>query len=272
MLSCAVLLVKAKYNGKWPYAIKYLIEDVEVGDHVWIHQKGEYYLCKAEEKILFGKSIDDEFLSLDLGHARKAKWLNIPERYVSGSIQRGTIARRSIQKINILKKEEDYHDFIFNKLSDDQNWQPDIKIDELSRLVSKIKIDNLFSLMSSDDFEDVISAYLQSKEWVLIKSTCFRSKPKYEFSMLNKESKVCHVQVKAGTPSCRLRPSDYSTNERDEIVFLFSTHKNPYPGKSINGVNTLAHEDVFEWVKENVWSLTTPLKLRLWIFLKLKQA
>ena len=256
-------LVKEKF-GKWPSAIKYLLEEVKEGDHVWIHQKGKYYLCKAKDEILFGKSIHEEFLSYDLGHARKAKWVNIPEIYVSGSIQRGTIAQRMIQKISISEEEQEYHEFIFNKLSDNPNWQPNIDEAELSRLISNIQTYVLFSLMSPDDFEDVISAYLQSQGWVLIKSTCFRSKPKFEFSMLKRANKVCHVQVKSGKYPNRLRPSDYS---HKDIIYLFTTHENPYPGEPINGVYTLTHNEVFDWVTKNVWSLTTPLKLRLWIFL-----
>jgi len=263
-------LVKEKF-GKWPYALKYLLEELKEGDHVWIHQKGKYYLCKAKDEIFFGKSIDDDFLNYDLGHARKAKWIEegIPEEYVSGTIQRGTIAQRMIQKISISEKEQEVHNKIFNELSRNPKWQPVIDEDELSRRISKIQVDDLFSLMSpKDDFEDVISAYLQSQGWVLIKSTCFRSKPKFEFSMLNKDNKVCRVQVKSGKhPNC-LRPSDYSQFVSNKnIIFLFSTHKNPYPGESINGIYTITHNEVFDWATKNVWSLTMPLKLRLWIFL-----
>jgi len=261
-------LVKEKF-GKWPSAIKYLLEDVKEGDHVWIHQKGKYYLCKAKDEILFGKSIHKDFLSYDLGHARKAEWIKIPEEYVSGTIQRGTIAQRMIQKISISEKEQEVHNKIFNELSRNSEWQPVIDEDELSSRISKIQVDDLFPLMSpKDDFEDVISAYLQSQGWVLIKSTCFRSKPEFEFSMLNKKNKVCRVQVKSGKhPNC-LRPSDYSQFVSNKnIIFLFSTHKNPYPGESINGIYTITHNEIYDWVAKNVWSLTMPLKLRLWMFL-----
>ena len=259
-------LVKEKF-GKWPSAIKYLLEEVKEGDHVWIHQKGKYYLCKAKDEILFGKSIHEEFLSYDLGHARKAKWIEIPEEYVSGTIQRGTIAQRMIQKISISEKEQEVHNKIFNELSRNPKWQPVIDEGELSKRISKIQVDDLFSLMTPDDFEDVISAYLQSQGWILIKSTCFRSKPKLEFSMLNKDGQVCYVQVKSGKQQCEPL-SYYSQFVSDKnIVFLFSTNKNPYPGESINGINTITHNEVFDWVTKNVWSLTMPLKLRLWIFL-----
>ena len=263
----AKLLVNEKYK-KWPYAIKYLIEDVKAGEHVWIHKYGKYYLCKAEDEIKFGKAIDDDFINYDLGHARKAKWVNIPEIYVSGSIQRGTIAQRMIQRILITEKEQQFHEILFDKLSDNQDWKPNISEANLSKLISNIQINDLFPLMSPDDVEDLVSAYLQSQGWVLIKSTCFRSKPVFEFSMLNSDNKFCNVQVKSGKYPNPLRPSDYSQFITDNnIVFLFSTNRDPYPGKSINGIFTISHKDILNWIIDNVWALTIPLKLRLWIFL-----
>lgn len=219
-------LVKAEYD-KWPYQIKYLLEDVEKGDHIWLHQNGNYYLCKAADEILFGNAIDKDFRELDLGHARKAKWIIVPEIYVSGSIQRGTIARRMIQRIWITEKETDFHEFLFRNLSKNAKWQLAIDDLELKKEISQMQIIDMFSLMSPDDVEDIVSAYLQSQGWVLIKSTCFRSKPVFEFSMLNQNHETCQVQVKSGKHPT-LAPSDYvSYTDQQKIIFLFFNKSKP---------------------------------------------
>ena len=263
----AKVLVKAEYN-KWPYPIKYLLEDVKQGDHIWLHQNGNYYLCKASNEIVIGKAIDNDFISYDLGHARKATWITVPEIYVSGSIQRGTIAQRMIQRIWITEKEKEFHEILFNNLLKNPDWQPDISDSIQENEISKMQILDMFSLMSPDDVEDVVSAYLQSQGWILVKSTCFRSKPVFEFTMLNKDHETCHVQVKSGKYPNSLPPSYYSKyTAPQKSIFLFSTNQNPYPGLAVDGVTPITHNEIFDWVQKNIWSLTAPLKQRLGIFL-----
>ncbi len=266
-ISEAKKLVKAKYN-KWPHPIKHLLENVKSGDHIWLHQKGGYFLCKAGEEILFGDSIDKNFLSYDLGHARKAEWIKVPEAYVSGSIQRGTIAQRTIQRIRVTKKEQELHEFLFENLSKNLRWQPpDINQAMFEDKISKMTITDMFSLMTPDDVEDVVSAYLQHQGWVLIKSTCFRSKPVFEFTMLNNNNETCHVQVKSGKTPNPLSPENYRQHTSPgKTIYLFSTHQNPYPGENVKGVETIRHMEMFSWIQKNIWALTNPLKQRLWIY------
>ncbi len=263
----AKLLVRAKYD-QWPYPIKYLIEDVKQGDHIWLHKDGNYYLCKASDKNIFGERIDKNYINYDLGHAKKVEWVEVPEIYVSGSIQRGTIAQRMIQRIKITKKEQEFHQILFGKLSIDPNWQPTINEVVLESMIKKMNMSDMFQLMTPDDTEDIISAYLQTQGWILVKSTCFRSKPVFEFSMLNKKHETCQIQVKSGNNPNPLAPSEYKNyTDFNKFIYLFSTNKNPYPGASTHGVKPIDHQEIFEWIKNNTWALTIPLKYRLWIYL-----
>jgi len=267
----AKLLVEAEYQ-KWPYPIKYLIEDVKQGDHIWLHKDGNYYLCKASDKIALGKEIDNDFINYDLGHARKVEWVTVPEIYVTGSIQRGTIAQRMIQRIWITEKEQEFHEILFGKLLKNPEWQPNINETTLKNKISKMKTSDLFSLMTPDDTEDIISAYLQSQGWILIKSTCFRSKPVFEFSMLNQNHETCQVQVKSGKHPNPLSPAEYEKyTGLQKTIYLFSTNRNPYPGPAIHGIKTIAHQEILKWIQKNIWALTIPLKHRLWIFLSENQ-
>ncbi len=268
-LEHAKSLVKDKW-GKWPYQLKYLLEDMEIDDHVWIHQEGKYYLCKVENNmIIYGRDIDPEYQNFDLGHARKAIWVEIPEKFVTGAVQRGTIAQRTIQQIKITKKEVAFNEVIFRKLQIDPAWEPIVDERAVALALANVSPNELFSIMSPDDVEDVVSAYLQSKGWILVKSTCFRSKPKFEFSMLNNKNEIGHVQVKSGKYPDPLSPSKYKSYIGNRIlVFLFSTNNNPYPGEAIPNVHTIDHIEIYDWVIKNLWSLTMPLKYRLWVFLK----
>lgn len=258
---------KKFYKGKLPYQIKYLMEDVEAGDHVWIHQGGHYYLCKVENnEMIIGKDIHKDFKKLDLGHARRAKWIEVSDVLVSGVVQRGTIAQRMIQRIHLEKFEEDYNEILYSKISENKKWIPNISENVLKKLGSNLSEENFYTQITTDDAEDIVSAYLQSKDWILIKSTCFRSKPEFEFSMLNKKREYCSVQVKSGKYPVSLKPICYKKYVSDnKFVYLFTTNDNPYPGESVEHVITISKEKLYDWVKNNICLLTRPLLLRLCI-------
>ena len=262
-------LIKDRF-GKMPKVLKRFMEEIRKGDHVWLHKNGKYYLCEIEdEHLIYGKDIDSNFLEYDLGHAKTAKWVEIPSYLVSGKIQRGVIAQRMLQRINVTKEELDYNQFIFKELSSNPKWNPVIDESKLSSLIKGLSEEAIFDLMTPDDVEDVIASYLQSKErWVITKSTCFRSKPTYEFSMLNKKGEKALVQVKSGSYPDPLAPSNYEKDTTNNTyVYLFSTNKSPYPGSQFPNVRILEKSEIFKWVVQNMWSLTYPLKLKLWVVL-----
>ncbi len=264
----ARIKVKSRFDDEWPKPLETLLEIMQPGDHVWLHQAGKYFLCKAADQLYFGKEIDANFLEYDLGHARKAEWVEIPEKYVSGSVQRGTIAQRMIQRIRLSEKEEQYHEYLFRKLSSDPKWVPTIDNLVLEEKLSESDMDEVFGIMSPDDVEDIVATHLQSQGWNLIKSTCFRSKPVFEFSMQNKKGRFCSVQVKSGKSPNALSPKEYEVHVIDNgIIYLFSTNENPYPGEPARGVIPIQKQELFNYLKENTWALTTSLKLRLWIYL-----
>jgi len=258
--------------GKWPYQLKYLIDDMKKGDHVWIHQNGSYHLCKVEDdKIILGKDIDQQYREYDLGHARSAKWIEIPDLYVTGAVQRGTIARRAIQPIKLSEEETKFNEFIFQKLSIDKNWKHQIDDNQLEKSIRGLSKEALFSLMSPDDAEDIVSAYMQNNGWILIKSTCFRSKPKFEFSMLNKKGETAQIQVKSGKGCDPLPPQKYKGDaSTNNLIYLFSTNSTPYPGDRISNIHPIKHNDIHTWIVNNLWAITFPLKSRIWIHLNME--
>jgi len=258
--------IRKRYN-KWPYQLKHLLETVKKDDHLWIHKGGKYYLCVAEDEIRFGSDITDDFINYDLGHVRRVKWLEVPEKFISGAIQRGTIARRMIQTIKLSDKEKKYSSLLHKKLTEDPEWMPVIDHDILKENISKLYVPELFSMMSPDDVEDLVASYLQDKGWFLVKSTCFRSKPFFEFSMLNKQGKTCYIQVKSGKNPDSLPPENYKKHvTANSTIYLFSTNKNAYHGDAVEGVMPITHNEFSEWIINNPWALTLSLKTRLSMF------
>ena len=259
-------LVRGQW-GTWPHQLKYLLEKVVPKDHVWVHQNGRYYLCEVkDDQVLYGRDIDDNFCTFDLGHARRAVWVEVPDKFVSGRIQRGTIAQRTIQRIHLSCREREVNQYIFDNLHNNPGWNPEIDEEKLKRSLSNIGYSDLFSLMTSDDVEDVVAAYLQNKGWILIKSTCFRSKPTFEFAMRDTKGRSARVQVKSGKR--QLPPGKYKQFADDQnLIFLFSTHiEDPYPDEGVHNVFAIEHSELVAWIKNNLWAITLPMKMRLWMF------
>lgn len=244
--------------------LRKIYEEIKSGDHLWMHKNGHYYLCVAGDERLFARDICSDFRNYDLGHAITAKWIEIPDEFVCGAIQRGVIARRMIQRIYISETDLKINQHLIDLYEKNKEWSSSIDFNSISIAISKISIDDLFSLLSPDDVEDIVASILQMEKWILIKSTCFRSKPKFEFSMINGEGNQCLVQVKSGSHPNRLAPSEYKQylSKNCQIV-LFSTHPDPYPGEQYSGIRCLSKQFVFEWILSNWMVLPNTIKLKI---------
>ncbi len=244
--------------------IERLFFDIKPGDHLWMHRNGFYYLCIAGTKHYFAREICEDFRKHDLGHAIEARWIKVPDELVIGSIQRGVIARRMIQRIYLSDVEVRLNIYLQQNLDNDPAWFPTIDKSSLADVIKRMTQDDLFRLMSPDDFEDVIAAQLQTEGWILLKSTCFRSKPKFEFSMINADERVGLVQVKSGNWPDRLAPSEYKqylTGQNE--VFLFTTNPNPYPGVCQPNIKCFTKEEVAQWMRSNCCLLPPTLKIKI---------
>lgn len=245
--------------------INKLFFEIQDGDHLWIHKNGHYYLCVAGNVRYIAREICDDFMNYDLGHAIKVKWINVPEGLVTGTIQRGVIAQRMIQRIRLNESEMKLSKYLQENIVDGCLEFPLITNGDLAEKLNLIG-ERIFQLMSPDDIEDVVSASLQTNGWILIKSTCFRSKPKFEFSMINKVGKIGLVQVKSGHWPDSLVPTGYKQYLSGENeIFLFTTNPQAYPGDRVENIHCIEKKQLLDWMKNNSSILSPALKLKLLI-------
>lgn len=241
-----------------------LFFEIKPGDHLWLHKNGFYYLCIPGSKKFIAREICKDFRNYDLGHALEVKWIKVLDELVSGSIQRGIITPRMIQRINISESESNVNKYLAEKLSKDPSWFPVVDSGIVRSSIDDLSTSEIFKLLSPDDVEDIIAAMLQADGWILIKSTCFRSKPKFEFSMINHQGKIGLVQVKSGEYPDRLTPSKYVKHlTKENQIFLFSTHPDPYPGGLENRITCISKDKVVAWIRNNTQLLSYPLRLKL---------
>ena len=168
----AKLLIKKQWGTSDIPQIDKLFYEIEPGDHLWMQKYGHYFLCIARQRKLIGREICDDFRRYDLGHAIAATWLQVPDELVCGSVQRGTIAQRMIQRIYLSDAEERLNKHIELNLQKNPLWFPKIDDNNVSSLLSRINEKTILSILSPDDLEDIVASKLQTEGWILIKSTC----------------------------------------------------------------------------------------------------
>ncbi|WP_291321470.1 hypothetical protein [Desulfonatronospira sp.] len=258
-------LIKKEWDtSDIPKQIYKLFDEIKPGDHLWMQKYGHYYLCIAGKKKYIAREICEDFRRYDLGHTIEATWIEVPDDLVCGSIQRGTIAQRMIQRINLSEAEVRLNRHIAANLSTNPSWLPSIDIEAVGSVLDTTDQKSLFGLLSPDDVEDIVASKLQTEGWVLIKSTCFRSKPQFEFSMINSDGETGLVQVKSGRWPSPLNPADYEEYLRgNNKIFLFSAHPEPYQGERTENIICLAKSELIEWMKKHSNLLTPTVKLKL---------
>jgi len=122
---------------------------------------------------------------------------------------------------------------------------------------------DIFSLLSSEDLEDVVGLYLQlEKKFVLIPSSRGRNDEtlKYEFELMNEKGERAVVQVKSG--NTKINPKEYEKETFKGKIFLFSPAGYEYETKS-DTIETLSKSAIEEFLKEYKEKL--PLKIKIWL-------
>jgi hypothetical protein len=237
---------KYKSSKGWWKGVNAIKNRMKVNDLCWTRDRhGNYYLGRITGEWEYQTGI--EFMEADLINTRKCTWIKIGTvDHVPGKVVNSFIPRSTVQRIRD-KTVLAFSKFIFNQKSDTKHY----RIEQ--------KASDIFSLLSSEDCEDIIGIYLQFKfDYMMIPSTCKKDTMAYEFVLLHKETrKPAVVQVKNGYDS--LNRDHYREHEE---VFLFTT-KGSYLGEPRNSIHCLEPMEIKEFVFAH--SHLLPEKVQLWI-------
>ncbi len=235
-------------NSSWEVAINAISKRMKINDLIWTRDKqNNYYLGRIIGEWEYQCS--KENLESDIINVRKCDWVKIGTvDSVPGKLVNSFIPPRTLQRIDD-DLVEAYSKLIFNSEKKKEIY-----------IVNEINTDDIFSLLSSDDCEDLIAMFLQiQKNYFLIPSSCKKNMMNYEYELKHKfsgESAVC--QVKNG--SVDLYMSDYD-NLKSE-VYLFTTNGN-YRGDKKKNIHFIDKSDVLKFIKNNKEIL--PNKIKFWI-------
>lgn len=238
-----------RYGDKsWKKALNALKNRMKIGDLIWTRDKqNNYYLGR----IISNWSYNSEPVNIDADilNIRECEWIKIgtvdsvPGKLVNSFIPASTLQRVTGHSIKL------YSQAIFNEHKGEQVYH-------IKELVSN----DIFSLLSSDDCEDLVAMYLQVTEgYYLIPSSCKRSMMGYEFELKHRESgKSAVAQVKNG--KVNLDATNYSN--LDNEVYLFTT-KGKYLGPEKENIHFIAVEEMLQFIKSH--KAVLPNKIQFWL-------
>ncbi len=233
------------YEAKELKQVEYLRKNVKKNDLIWTRgTKGDYYLGK----VLSGW----EYYSNEI--ARKADIVNIVRcelkkieiDEVPGKVIACFRPPRTIQAIRN-KTALQYSMYLWNKLTGTECYS----------LEKHCK--NVFSLLDSEETEDVIAIYLQTEGWIIIPNSRKADTMSYEFYLIhNKTKERSIVQVKTG--HTQLDPRTWKQGKK---VFLFQSNgKYSCTSEDVNIV-CIDPEKIKSFMQNNIKLL--PSKIVYWM-------
>ena len=235
-----------KDKGWWP-ALNAIKNRVKFDDLCWTRDlNGIYYLGRINNKH-WQYSTKSLNCQADIVNYRSCIWYKAGEvDSVPGKIVNRFIRGRALEKVTG-KTIMEFSKFLFNNLSQENYYSADV-----------IEPD-FFSLIHSDDCEDIVALFLQNKGYHLIPSSCKKSTANYEYVLKHKEDGHRGVaQVKKGEVDLYLDKYE----ELNSKVYLFTTKGN-YVGEASSNVSVLDKQEVQKFVKNNKYIM--PDKVNTWI-------
>lgn len=239
-------VIYPKDNGWWP-ALNAIRNRMAQDDLCWTRDtKGLYYLGRITGPWEYvGR---EENLAADVVNLRPCDWVQVGAvDAVPGKVVNSFGPNRTVQVV------DDETVRLFSAYFYNSHSKSGFSYD-----LPPVSPD-IFSLLSSEDCEDLVALYMQMKGYVLLASTCKRSTSAYEFVMRHRHrGEHAAAQVKNGFDD--LRVEDYASFPGK--VFLF-TSKGRYVGAVSPNVSCISAHEMLRFVHEHEAIL--PDRTKVWV-------
>ena len=228
---------KVKYKGwgrSFTAAINAVKHRMNINDLCWTRDHdGNYFLGVITSDWEYKNT--EEHLSADVVNIRHCKWLPVgtvdavPGKVVNSYISGSTVQQVKGEEVRV------YSQYLANTLLKEN-------------LYSIQTTENILSLLSSDDCEDLVALYMQKKHgFMVIPSSCKKDSAVYEYVMKHPETgRKAVAQVKHGAVDLNMN----KYHEVDADVFLLTT-KGQYKGESAPNITCLQPENLTPFATEN---------------------
>lgn len=226
----------------------YIKNRIRPDDLIWTRDTlGQYYLARVLSGWKYWMNEEAIERDIDIANVVEADIRKVATDDVPGKVVACFRATRTLQKVNDTTAHE-YSKFLWNDISEQTVYS--ISVEE--------KLD-IFSMLDSEEIEDLIFVYLQSKGWFVVPNSRRVDTMSFEFLLIHKESKKkSWIQVKSGnTP---LTCSGYLNLEFG--VFLFQS-KGIYQGEPDSNVEIIDRHELEGFLSKYLEYLPTVFSKKL---------
>lgn len=216
--------------------VRYLKNKIKPSDLIWTRDtKGCYYLAK----VLSGWEYytNKEAQDADIANIVRCKIIKVSSvDDVPGKVIACFRPSRTIQGINDLIVEQ-YSFYLWNRLSGILDYKVDTK-----------EFKNIFTFLDSEQTEDVIFIYLQTKGWIVVPNSRKADTMRYEFYLIRKKDhRRAIVQVKTGRTN--LNVVDWVGTKEHVILFQANGY---YQNTNAKKIECLDPRTIEEFVYKNL--------------------
>lgn len=254
-------------DGSLTAALRYILDEMEVGDYVWVNEGNQFALCKVDGDWQLTAHLSGEekakFKKNDVHHYRSVDWANIPYSLVPGYVRRKFSGRfGTLNELDNGINEDSKQ--VIEALHSQGDLDSDSSLDrqQIGAKISRADSDRLFDILGGDETEDIVLSYLQSEGWRIIKSSTSNSQAKIECEMRTEdegESVPGYVQVKTGDAG--VNPDSYEEYTEDgEMIFFVQSGVNV---ESRDGMSSLDSPTIHEYMASNYNYLPNETLLKL---------
>ena len=220
----------------WWRTLNAVYHRMQINDLCWTrNSNGFYYLGKICGDWEY--RLTDEYMAADTVNVRPCKWVDVGGvDAVPGKVVRCFIPPSTVQQVPD-ETVENYSNYLYSRLRGTKKSP-----------IFEITQGDLFSLISSEDCEDLVGIYLQIKfNYTLIPSTCKKDTKGTEFVLKNEKGETAYVQVKQGNTALNIDdfPKVHLPNSNDKW-YLFSA-SNSYYGEEASHVTCLNPTEVLDF-------------------------
>ena len=225
-----------EYEGKVPTKVNYIKEWVSKDDLVWTRDtKGQYYLARVLSPWEYydnPNARDADIVNIFRVELKKVGMIDeVPGKVIASFRGRGTIQEITGQT-SIL-----YSKMLWNELCGRNYYQIDKEFT------------SLWDLLSSEQVEDLLFLYLQTRQWCVVPHSRKKDSMSFEFYLINRDSyDRAVIQVKTGDSPIDM--SEYDSYK--EKVFLFQpNHLFSGSKKDNNNIIILDKKEIESFIRNN---------------------
>lgn len=228
---------------------RYIYEKVEPGDLVWTRDPdGRYYLARVTAGWNYWTTPEGQEMNIDIANVFRCDFCEVALDAVPGRVVSSFAGPfKSIQRIND-RRVRAYSQDLWNRCADQRVYEVEVA-----------EFPDIFAMLDSEETEDLVFIYLQSKGWYVVPNTRRRNTLRFEFMLVHsKTGEKALTQVKTGNV-----PIDADCYDNDpQRIFLFQSNEY-YEGQCPDNVECISRCELANFLRDQIHLLPELFRRKL---------